>query len=279
MITDIQTNRLFISDCLPYKQPKLFSRFERLLNSLEIPFEFLEPTKDIWAVDFMPVQISKSLFVRFTYNPDYLRTNAGRKTISDVDAICNSIGLHPTKSELIVDGGNISRWKDKVIMCDKVFHENDHIQEKDVIKELVDVLQIDKLIFVPWDPNDFTGHSDGMVRFIDENTVLINDYSKEDPAFQRAFRMSLYNAGLDWIEFPYDPPNNDPTLVSARGLYLNYLQMDQAVIMPAFKNKLDEKAYYILEEVFNDQVILTLESNDLAKDGGILNCITWNIAV
>jgi agmatine deiminase len=222
MIQDSKTNKLFLADCLPRKQPSFFSRFEKVLKECNINFQLLPNTKDIWAVDFMPVQIAKDKFVRFTYNPDYLQPKKCQKTISDVDSICKAINLTTTKSKLIVDGGNVSRTTDKVIMCDKVFHENKHISERNLIKQLKDIFQIDKLFFVPWDINDFTGHADGMVRFINNNTVLINDYSKENAEFQRCFRMSLHNAGLDWVELPYNPPN-DPTLTTARGLYLNKL--------------------------------------------------------
>jgi len=276
MITDRQTNKLFLADRLPIQQPKFFQRFEKVLNNCNIPFQFLPNTKDIWAVDFMPIQISKDKFVQFTYNPGYLQPEKYKKTISDVNSICKAINLTTKKSDLIVDGGNVSRTTDKVIMCDKVFNENKNISERNLIKQLKELFQVDKLYFVPWDINDFTGHADGMVRFIDNNTVLINDYSKEDAEFQRCFRMSLHNAGLDWIELPYNPPN-DPTLISAKGLYLNYLQMKQAVIMPTFKNKIDEQAMKVLEKVFKGQTIVSVDSNELAKEGGILNCITWNI--
>jgi agmatine deiminase len=116
-----------------------------------------------------------------------------------------------------------------------------------------------------------------MVRFIDNDTVLINDYSKQNAEFQRCFRMSLHNAGLDWIELSYNPVDN-PKSISARGLYLNYLQMQQVIIVPTFKTKYDDKALKVLEGVFKEQNIATVESNDLADEGGILNCITWNIA-
>jgi agmatine deiminase len=278
MLTDSQTNKLFLADCLQSKQPNFFQRFEKVLNDCNINFHFLPGTKDIWAVDFMPVQISTDKFAQFTYNPDYLQPKKYQKTISNVDSICKAINLTTTKSKLIVDGGNVSRTTDKVIMCDKVFHENKHISERELIKQLKDLFEVDKLFFVPCDINDFTGHADGMVRFIDSNTVLINDYSKENAEFQRCFRMSLHNAGLDWIELPYNPPN-DPTLISAKGLYLNYLQMKQAVIVPTFKSKYDEQAVKVLEKVFKGQTIATVDSNELADEGGILNCITWNITV
>lgn len=276
MITDSKTNFVYLADCLPKKYPDFFQRFKKVLIDSGIEFHFLPNTNDIWAVDFMPIQIRKDQFVQFTYNPDYLQTKKYINTISDVDSICKVINLTTQKSKLIVDGGNVSRTADKVIMCDKVFHENKNLPEKEIIKELQQLFQVDNLYFVPWDINDFTGHSDGMVRFIDKNTVLINDYSKEDIRFQRSFRMSLHNAGLDYMELPYHPPN-DPTLTSARGLYLNYLQMEQAIIVPTFNTKHDEEALRILEQIFKGQTINTIECNDLADQGGILNCITWNI--
>lgn len=71
MIIDHETNSLYLADCLPTLQPKFFQRFEKVLNDCKIKFQFLRDTKDIWAVDFMPIQISKDKFLQFTYNPDY----------------------------------------------------------------------------------------------------------------------------------------------------------------------------------------------------------------
>jgi agmatine deiminase len=274
MVTDRETNFLYLAGCLLDKHPKFFKEFETVLKRCKISFERLPCTKDIWAVDYMPIQITTNEFIQFIYKPDYL--NEYQDKISKVDSICKAINVKPYKIELIVDGGNVVRCLDKVIMCDKVFHENKKIPEKDLIKKLKELFKVDKLFFVPWDTDDFTGHADGMVRFIDSDTVLINDYSKEKPEFQKSFRMSLYNAGLNWKELPYNPPY-DPTYISARGLYLNYLQMKQAVIMPTFKSKFDDKAYKILKEVFRGQAIETVDSNEIAREGGVLNCITWNI--
>jgi agmatine deiminase len=276
MIPDSQTNFLYLADTLPNKYPDFFKRFEKVLKEDKIPFQFLPNTEDVWAVDYMPIQINEENFVQFTYNPDYLQSKKYQKTISDVDSIVKALGLKTTKSKLVLDGGNISKSTDKVIMCDKVFHENSHIPERELIKLLKELFQVDKLFFIPWDKNDFTGHADGMVRFLDEDTVLINDYSIEDLKFQRSFRMALHNAGLDWIELPYTPHNDQP-LTSADGLYLNYLQMEQAIIVPTFESPNDDKAVKVLEDVFKGFSISTVQAKDLAEDGGILNCITWNI--
>ena len=122
MIHDSETNFLYLADSLGKEKYSAFlDRFENVLKKYSIPYNFLSDTKDIWAVDYMPVQITADKFVQFNYNPDYLQSKTQLKTISNVDSICKSIKLTPTKSKLVVDGGNITRTTNAVIMCDKVF--------------------------------------------------------------------------------------------------------------------------------------------------------------
>jgi len=277
MIPDKQTNFLYLADTLPKNYSNFFRQFEKVLNDSNINFQLLPNTKDVWAVDYMPIQIDKDSFVQFIYNPDYLRdTIKWSKTISDVDIICKQINLLPKKSNIVLDGGNVTRTTDKVIMCDKIFTENPNLKEKNLIRELQELFQVDKLIFIPTHPIDFTGHADGMVRFYDSNTVLINDYSRETMEFQLKFRLALHNAGLNYIEIPYNPYDNKKD-EHANGEYINFLQMQQAIIIPTFGIKEDDVVIKQFEQLFTGQRIATVDGNDLAFDGGILNCITWNI--
>jgi agmatine deiminase len=239
-------------------------------------FQLLPDTKDIWAVDYMPIQVSLDKFVQFVYNPDYLQSKKWIKTISDVENICNYIKLNRIKSDIVLDGGNVTKTTDKVIMCDKIFIENPHYSRRQLADKLRELFEVDKLYFVPQQPKDFTGHADGMVRFLDNNTVIINDYSKEKPEFQRAFKIALDNAGLDYIEIPYNPYDNK-TNGQANGDYINFLQMQNTVIIPTFGIKEDEIAVRQFEQLFSGQQIATIDSNEVADNGGILNCITWNI--
>lgn len=106
MITDRQTNFLYLADTLPIKYPDFYERFENALKACNIPFDFLPQTKDVWAVDYMPIQTDLNKFVRFVYNPSYLQTKKYLKTISDVDEICKAIGVETFKTDIIIDGGN-----------------------------------------------------------------------------------------------------------------------------------------------------------------------------
>jgi agmatine deiminase len=282
MIIDSRTNLLYLADCLPQKFPNFFKDFERILNELSINYKFLPGTKDVWAVDYMPVQVAIDKFIQFIYDPKYLHDKdpvidkIWQKTISDTAAICKSIGIKTIKSQIKVDGGNVMRSPNKVLVTNKIFSENPDINEKQLIKELKVLFDVDALIILPKDPTDFTGHADGMVRFIDDNRVFINKYGVQDKKLERAIKDCLLNANLDWVEILYNPYDNK-TNMDAKGVYINYLQMEDVVIMPVFGIPEDDIALQQLENVFGANAVKTIESSELAKQGGVLNCISWNI--
>jgi len=230
----------------------------------------------------MPIQVAKDKFIQFVYDPDYLHEKDPEKdkiwqeTISAPDSICKSIGIKTIKSKIKIDGGNVIRSANKVIMTNKVFAENPDIDEKHLVNELKALFDVDTLVILPQDPTDFTGHSDGMVRFIDENRVFINKYRTEDIQTERAVKDCLYNANIEWIEIPYNPYDNKSD-IDANGVYINYLQMKDVIIMPVFGLRDDDIAAKQLENVFPDKAVRTIESSQLARDGGVLNCISWNI--
>jgi agmatine deiminase len=276
MIADFQTNFLYLADTLPIKYSNFYKKFETLLKENKIRFDLLPNTKDVWAVDYMPIQIEQNKFIRFRYNPSYLQSKKYLKTISNTDEICNQINIETIKSEIIIDGGNVTKYSNIVIMTDRIFIDNPKIERKKLICQLEQLFQIDKLYFVPEQPNDFTGHSDGMVRFIDGETIIINDYKREKDEFRRAFEIAIHNSGLNYIKIPYNPYKNKSNY-QANGIYINYLQMKNTIIVPTFGFKEDEQVVKQFEQIFGQQNIKTIESNDVANEGGILNCITWNI--
>jgi len=277
MIADQKTNLLYLADTLRINYFDFWTRFEKTLAESSIKFDWIPITKDIWARDYMPIQVNKDKFVQFVYNPSYLRDDVKwKKTISDVDAICNAIGVTPLKTDIVVDGGNVVKSEGRVIMCDRVFSENPHYTKPQLMDELQRLFETDQLIFIPTHEGDEFGHADGMVRFLDNNTVLVNDYSGETSEFQGRFLLSLHKAGLDWIEIPYNPYNNK-LKIQAQGIYINYLEIGSHVILPAFGMKEDDIVSKQFEELFRGKTVSTVNSNEIANEGGVLNCITWDV--
>jgi agmatine deiminase len=277
MITDRQTNFVYIADTLSKKYPQFSREFISQLEQANIPYGVLPLTKDTWAVDYMPIQVSDNKFVRFTYKPDYLMsTKKWSRTISDVDSICDAIGIKTIKSDIIIDGGNISRWDDKILMTTKVFTENKNISELELIEQLKNLLEVNDLFFVPVEKGDWLGHIDGMARFISNDTVLINDFSKEERKDYIGFLAALHNSGLKWTAFPFAPYDNEEN-DDAAGLYLNYLELKDHLILPIFGKETDKEAIEKSKDIFPHKEIITVRSNEPAKDNGIINCLTWNI--
>ena len=54
---------------------------------------------------------------------------------------------------------------------------------------------MDKIIIIE-EEQDTYGHSDGMVRFVDDNTVLINEYPKKHLKYKKKLADVLEREGL-----------------------------------------------------------------------------------
>jgi agmatine deiminase len=129
---------------------------------------------------------------------------------------------------------------------------------------------------VPQQPGDFIGHADGMIRFVDDDTILVNDYSKEKPSFRKVFDAAIQKTKLNFITMPYNPYQNR-TNTHANGIYVNYLQMEKLIVFPVYGLREDDQAVRVMETSFPGYTIKTIDCNEIANHGGVLNCISWNV--
>ena len=81
---------------------------------------------------------------------------------------------------------------------------------------------------------------------------------------------------MECITLPYSVYQNK-TNAQANGDYINYLQMENCIIVPTFDIDSDDAAIKKLEEIFKGKTIRTINCNEIANDGGVFNCISWNI--
>jgi len=276
MVTDNQTNFLFLADSLPLKYGRFYHELESLLQTHHVEFGLLPKTNDIWAVDYMPIQISENLFVRFKYNPSYLKGKKFQESISDTDTICKEITCKTKKTKILLDGGNVVKCVDKVIITNRVFSENPELEQSVLIEKLKKTFKVNKLFVIPRQPGDFTGHADGMIRFYDSSTLLINDYKKESKKFVKDFENAIAITGLATQTIPYNQYENKK-MKDASGIYINYLEMERLVIVPTFGMDEDDEVVELFTKMFSHKIVCSLNCKDIAVEGGILNCISWNI--
>lgn len=240
------------------------------LDLLNIKYKLLNNTNDIWARDFMPVKTKLSKYVSFRYEPSYLAGDPQLRTNFKTDIAPSFKVDNLVYTDINLDGGNVvfSPSKEKVIISDRVFSENHGISEAELTAKLAKLLEAN-VIIIPSLKSDMTGHADGMVRFVNKNTVISN--APLSPfGFETKVKKALQNHGIEVLDFPYFDSNGD----SAIGCYLNFFETEQAIFLPVFSVDTDNKAVQTAKHIFH-KAIIPVNINEIAADGGLLNCISW----
>ena len=273
MVTDRLTDIVYFSEWALKDFPVPIERVRKLLDNYGMKYGFLHHTKDYWCRDYMPIQISDTKFVQYTYAPDYLLNDADRGYITDPTTALSDLGITAVRTSLVIDGGNVIRCPDKVIMTDKVFHENRHVACNKVIAELEHLFECG-IVFLPWDSAERYGHADGIVRWIAGNAVLMTAY-EESSYFSNKFRKEL-ERHFDVVAMKYA---TRPRRKELSWAYINFLQTKNVIIVPIFNLKEDEQALQQIEDAFPDYQgrIEAVDISDIIRHGGGLNCISWNI--
>ena len=271
MIADSDSNVVFVADTLGRNFPAVYQRLASILREHDVPLRTIPGTLAVWCRDYLPVQVAGDRFVQFRYAPDYL---IGKYRPLRADG---RIGPKLTwlkaclRSEFVLDGGNVVGWGDRAIVTDKVFRENLGRSREVVAEGLKDDLRLVELIVVPTEPEDPIGHSDGMVCWLGERTLLVNDYSKVSGSFRRRIHERLSRHQVELVELPYRPqPGVRDGIPTAAGNWMNFLRVRDLLIVPCFGLKGDERALGILRDVHPEYVVDAVQCGKLAGEGGLL---------
>lgn len=252
--------------------PKYSLSAENLFSALSESgekFALFDGARDIWARDYMPIRTKRGRYISFRYEPSYLADDPQLRTNFKTD-IAPHFALPVTYSNINLDGGNVvfSPSKAKAVITDRVFSENPEYDKNTLLLELENLLEAE-IIIIPSLISDMTGHADGVVRFIDENTVVGNRTGYRY-GLEMQIKLALRNQGIEVYDFPYFESKGD----SAIGCYLNFLETEQHLFLPVFGVDMDREAIETAKNIFN-KTIIPVNINEIAKDGGVLNCISW----
>lgn len=239
-----------------------------------VEVRLLDKVLDLWTRDFCPIQVDPRNLVKFCYDPDYLRDDPHLKTGDGIVRSFRGLG-RCRRSSIVLDGGNIVASRSKAILTDKIYKENPGWSRAELRDKLQDLLQVDQFIVIPKEPLDPIGHSDALVRFIDEQSVLINDYSEVDPGYgERLFKVLRRNKLAIEI-IPYQPKEQSRGgIPSAVGCFTNFLKTEKVLVAPVYGTEHDQAALRKLELSFPGLTIAPLDCTDLAREGGVLNCVS-----
>ena len=300
MLTDNLTNTVFFSDLLPKKCPTLNQHIAQVLEANGIPFAYLSETKDIWCRDFMPIQIEEDCFVFYRYMPDYLQDKTGLRLQSNPEKVflknsnqlmwelpmtpktemvfdglrpipVTKMVFSPTRINLVIDGGNVVKCCNTIVMTEKVFFENKDKTSAEVERILKDTFQCD-ILFLPWDRKETFGHSDGIVHYAGNDSILLTNYNDISPYYYNLFRKA-FEKHFDVIPLKYETKRQH----ARSWAYINFLQVGKLVFVPQLGLEEDEQALEQIGNALPGCEVVGIPSLEAVRRGGALNCISWNV--
>ena len=279
IITGNNEQTVYMSELLMSKHPMVCKELISILERHNTKYAFIKGTNDIWCRDYMPVQTESGKLIQFKYDPSYLKGNPEwEASRSDVDKIHRLNNINATPSDINLDGGNVLICDGRAILSDRIFGENPDYERETLIKELSRLLECE-IIIIPSlrsKEEDFTGHADGMVRFVDRNTIVGNNRANEYKYWQEGIKKVLDTYNLTYIDIPSIIQKKDPKHPeSAIGVYVNFLDVNDLIVVPVFGRDEDKEVVDILQKAYPNKQIETIDYNEVALEGGLLNCTTW----
>ena len=267
---------VFMSELLMSNYFETCNNLIKILEKHHVNYSFIKGTKDIWCRDYMPVQTESGKLIQFKYDPSYLKgKREWEESRSDVREVCRLNNIDATFSDINLDGGNVLICEGRAIISDRIFTENPTKDKDSLITELSKLLECE-IIIIPAENGDYTGHADGMVRFVNRNTILGNRMADEYKYWQKGMQKVLETYSLTYIDVPFLTDIKDSKHPeSAIGIYVNYLEVNDLIVMPMFGREEDTQAIEIIQKTFPNKQIETINYNDIAQEGGLLNCTTW----
>lgn len=274
MITDHLTNTVFLSDWLSKECPKLYQSLTKAFRDNAVNYRILGNTNDIWCRDYMPIQTDEKRFVSYKYYPNYLVEKHQEQYITNVQDVGNVDFLHRAEVvplNLVLDGGNVVKCGNKIVMTEKVFVENKGMSRNEVQRLLEEAFRCE-IVFLPWDEQEIYGHSDGLIHYLGDNRVLMTNYGDFDKSFAQDF-LRILEKHFDVKTLKYNVEKTDENSWA----YINYLQVGNLVLVPQLGIPEDEQAFQQIAEAMPQCKVVGVPALEAVRKGGALNCISWNI--
>lgn len=270
MIPDDQCNVVCFSSWLRSDYPDVYEGLTGILDRHHVAHGMIPNTNDVWCRDYMPLQLDKDRFLCYTYRPDYLlRKPTDKRYITDSLKVCRDMRLKVRVSSLVIDGGNVVKTGDKVIMTEKVLAENPALSREELKKELERQMECE-VIFIPWDRVEQYGHADGVVKPVSDRTVLMTNYHDFDKVYSEEVIKRL-SSRFEVEILSYKTRKTAPESWA----YINFLTAGRLIVLPALGIDEDRQALEQITAYYPDHVIEQFNISSLVKDGGGLNCVSW----
>jgi agmatine/peptidylarginine deiminase len=236
---------------------------------------------DIWIRDYAPLRGADG-WVKFRYRPAYSKDKLNRNIDAAAIDLMAKRGLELDLQTLALEGGNlVHNGAGVAIASEKLLAQNRGIPRSELIACVERALGLERLVLVPTEPQDRTGHVDGMLRFADEDLLVVNDYGEgnagSDFGATLAKRLDRELPDVRRVEVPYLwSAAKHGGWYDVRGNYANFVMTRNRVYVPCYGLPADERACEIFRGLFGDRARF-VDARAISRYGGSLHCISWNL--
>ncbi|MDQ9037093.1 agmatine deiminase family protein [Acinetobacter seifertii] len=247
----------------------------------KVPEDILlvDDIRDIWMRDFTTVNPEQP--VQFTYTWASMTQKQSKDVQKSFNQFADRYQIQRAKTDLMIDGGNlVDDYAGRVITTTRFMQDNE-LSYNEAKQELKATLGATEVAILEPD-EEVLAHSDGMVSWVDKNTLLVNDYSK-NPSFRsiimKELKTSFPTAKIVEVpvEYKTNPKGQWEGFESACGVNLNATVTHNNIYVPTFNMPHDEKALTIIKQNTSKKVI-SVNAENVCPMGGSVRCLTWQVA-
>ena len=192
------------------------------------------------------------------------------------------------KNNMVLEGGSIHVDGEGTLLtteqCLLNKNRNPKLSKKEIENNLKEYLNINKIIWLKNGTDEGTdGHVDNIACFVKPGTILsLSCKDKNDPFYEKInenleiLKTSTDSKGrrLNIIELEMSykrliPNDDEPSS------YINFYIANNGIVMPSFEDeKADYNAKTIVQSIFPDRKIISINGIDISMGGGNVHCIT-----
>jgi len=236
--------------------------------------------EDIWIRDFSTVNPFNPVQFKYTSNKHVTESDAVKiqKSFSN---FANRLGIVREKSDYYLDGGNVvDNYSGRIITTTRFLDDN-NFSVSEAKQVLMNLLNANEVAIIEPDEEDLA-HSDGMVCWIEEDILLLNDYSVIDRKLRSSVLQELHNSfpGIKIIEVPIpEEPIAQKTnkgFVSACGINVNAVVTNSFIYVPVFNMPHDNAVLNTIRKN-TTKTVIPLNAEGVCELGGSARCLSWQL--
>lgn len=247
---------------------------------------------DTWCRDYCPISLvdeGRIIMLDFVFNGWGLKykANFDNQVSKQLPLFENAVF---ESKNFILEGGSIDSNGGGILLTTKkclLESNRNNISQNEIEDKLKQFLNVKKILWLEsgfLEGDDTNSHIDNLARFINENTIVyMQCEDKNDLHYKELKKMEeelrefrdINNLAFNLIPLPMPVVHYKNNRLPAS--YINFLFINNAIILPSFGLTQDLRVAKIFNNLFPNREIIQIESNILIKQGGGIHCSSMNI--